>query len=135
MSAAAKCWSILRGGRWAEDSVRRAADSLRRKLPGGSRDLCDSWRVGREESAMDVERQKQEVDRNYDIFMRILGSILEEHRDQLALMRDGKIVGYFDTPREALLAAADRFPDGVFSIQEVTDEPIDLGFWSHVAVH
>ena len=26
-----------------------------------------------------------------------------------------------------------RFEDGIFSIQEVTDEPIDLGFWSHVA--
>lgn len=47
-------------------------------------------------------------------------------------MRDGQIIGFFATPREALRAAADRFPDGVFSIQEVTDEPIDLGFWSHV---
>ena len=84
---------------------------------------------------MDVERQRQEVDRNYDAFMRMLGSILEEHRDQLALMRDGRIVGYFETPREALVAAAELYPDGIFSIQEVTDEPIDLGFWSHVARH
>jgi hypothetical protein len=29
----------------------------------------------------------------------------------------------------------ETFADGVFSIQEVTDEPIDLGFWSHVASH
>jgi hypothetical protein len=81
---------------------------------------------------MDVARQKAEVDQNYDAFVRILGSLLGEHRDQLALMRDGVVVGYFDTPREALRAAAERFPDGIFSIQEVTDEPIDLGFWSHV---
>ena len=81
---------------------------------------------------MSVERQRQQVDRNYDAFTRILGSILLEHRDQLALMRDGSIVGYYDTPREALRAASELFPDGVFSIQEVTDEPIDLGFWSHV---
>ena len=81
---------------------------------------------------MDVERQRQQVDRNYDAFTRVLGSILEEHRDQLALMRDGRIVGYFKTPREALHAAHERFSDGIFSIQEVTDEPIDLGFWSHV---
>jgi hypothetical protein len=83
---------------------------------------------------MDVERQRQEVDRNYDAFMRMLGSILSEHRDQLALMRDGEIVGYFDTPRKALLAAHERFPDGIFSLQEVTDEPIDLGFWSHIGI-
>jgi hypothetical protein len=90
---------------------------------------------GLTEGCMDVARQNEEVDRNYDAFMRVLASILDEHRDQLALMRDGAIVGYFDTPREALIAATERFPDGIFSIQEVTDEPIDLGFWSHAAVH
>lgn len=81
---------------------------------------------------MNEARQRIEVDRNYDAFMRMLGSILSEHRDQLALMRDGRIVGYFDRPREALQAASELFADGIFSIQEVTDEPIDLGFWSHV---
>jgi hypothetical protein len=81
---------------------------------------------------MDVERQRQQVDWNYDVFMRMLGSLLADHRDQLALMRDGNIDGYFYTPREALRAASERFPDAIFSIQEVTDEPIDLGFWSHV---
>ena len=82
---------------------------------------------------MDAQLQKQQVDLNYDAFMRVLGSIIADHRDKLALMRDGKIVGYFSTPREALLAATEQFPDEIFSIQEVTDEPIDLGFWSHVA--
>jgi len=81
---------------------------------------------------VDVERRREEVDRNYDAFMRVLGSILDEHRDQLALMRDGEIVGYFDKPGDAYRAGLERFADGIFSIQEVTDEPIDLGFWSHV---
>ena len=81
---------------------------------------------------MTSQRQQQEVDRNYDAFMAILDSILAEHRDELALMRDGKIVGYFNTPRELLIAASERFPDGIFSVQEVTDEPLDLGVWSHV---
>jgi hypothetical protein len=62
----------------------------------------------------------------------VLGTILPHHRDQLALMRDGLIVGSFATPREALVAAAQQLPDGIFSIQEVTDEPLDLGFWSHI---
>ncbi|HEX8578383.1 MAG TPA: hypothetical protein VF655_02155 [Allosphingosinicella sp.] len=81
---------------------------------------------------MDADRQRQEVDLNYDAFVRVLGSILPEHQDQLALMRDRQIVGYFSTPREALRAAHERFPDGIFSVQEVTNEPLDLGFWSHV---
>ena len=79
---------------------------------------------------MTSQRQQHEVDRNYAAFMAMLDSILAEHRDELALMRDGKIVGYFATPREALEAASCRFSDGVFSIQEVTDEPIFLGVWS-----
>jgi hypothetical protein len=84
---------------------------------------------------MDHARQKLEVDRNYDQFMRMLGSLLAEHRDELALMREGRVVGFYQTPKEALHAATEMFPDGIFSIQEVTDEPIDLGFWSHVASH
>lgn len=84
---------------------------------------------------MDQARQKLEVDRNYDAFVRMLGTLLSDHRDQLALMRDGKVVGFYETPRRALEAAVEKFPDGIFSIQEVTDEPIDLGFWSHVSPH
>ena len=81
---------------------------------------------------MDAARQNAEVDRNYEAFEQMLPRILPLYRDQLALMRDRRIVGYFHTPREALRAASELFPDNIFSIQEVTDEPIDLGFWSHV---
>jgi len=84
---------------------------------------------------MDVVRQNREVDLNYDAFVRMLASLLPEHRDEFALMRDGKIVDFFVKPGEANRAGVERFSDGVFSIQEVTDEPIDLGFWSHVALH
>lgn len=84
---------------------------------------------------MDRERQKAEVDRNYDIFMRMLADLLLEHRDEYALMHDGRVVGFFEKPRELLETAEALFPDDVYSIQEVTDEPIDLGFWSHVAIH
>ena len=81
---------------------------------------------------MDRARQRAEVDRNYDAFVRVLAGILPQHRDQLALMREGRIVAYFDKPGEAYRSGLEKFPDGIFSIQEVTDEPIDLGFWSHV---
>lgn len=84
---------------------------------------------------MDASRQEIEVDRNYDAFVRILGTLLPDHRDQYALMRDGKIVGFFDKPGEANRAGIELFEDEIYSIQEVTDEPIDLGFWSHVELH
>lgn len=84
---------------------------------------------------MDVVRQREEVDRNYDAFVRVLGSILSDHRDKFALMRDGEIVGVFVAPGDAHRAGIAAYEDGIFSIQEITDEPIDLGFWSHVASH
>ena len=79
---------------------------------------------------MDAQLQNQQVDDNYDAFMLMLPMILSEHRDQLALMRDGEIVGYFGTPRSVLEAADLMFPDQIYSIQEVADEPLQLGCWS-----
>jgi hypothetical protein len=82
---------------------------------------------------MTHQQQRIEVDRNYDAFARTLGGIMQDHRDQFALMRDGAIVAYFDKPGDAYREGMSRYDDMVFSIQEVTDEPIDLGFWSHAA--
>lgn len=79
--------------------------------------------------------QQRQVDENYDAFRRVLGKLLPAHRDRYALMRDRQVIEIFDTPAEALRAGVDCFVDDLFSIQEVTDEPIDLGFWSHAAVH
>ena len=80
-----------------------------------------------------MTQQRREVDQNYDAFVRALGAIMPGHRDQYALMRDGDIVAYFDKPGDAYREGVSRYADAVFSIQEVTDQPIDLGFWSHAA--
>ena len=82
---------------------------------------------------MDVVRQGRDVDRNYDVFVQLLPSLLPEHRDEFALMRNGKIVDFFTKSGDANRAGVEAFSNGIFSIQEVTDEPIDLGFWSHIA--
>ena len=84
---------------------------------------------------MDAVRQREEIDRNYDASMPMLESLVPEHRDEHALMRDGGIVAFFAKPGEANREGVEKFVDGIFSIQEVTDEPIDLGLWSHVALH
>lgn len=77
--------------------------------------------------------QRHQVDINYDAFQRMLGTIIGEHRGQYALMRDRQIVDYFARPGDAYDEGKARFDDGYFSIQEVTDEPIHLGFWSLAA--
>jgi hypothetical protein len=82
---------------------------------------------------MTTAQQAREVDENYDFFQRHLNDYLAGHRGEYALLKNRTLVGFFAQPVEALDAALGQFADGVFSIQEVTDEPIDLGFFSHVA--
>jgi hypothetical protein len=79
-----------------------------------------------EHSAFDTE-----VDHNFDAFEAMLGSILPVHRGEFALMKLREVISYFPNEAAALAAGRARFPDGVFSVQEVTDRPVDLGFFSH----
>ncbi|WP_299321537.1 hypothetical protein [Parasphingopyxis sp.] len=75
--------------------------------------------------------QEREVDQNYDFFQRNLSKFIDDHRGEFALLKSCEIIEFFATPGEAYRNAKAKFADGVFSIQEVTDEPIDLGFFSH----
>jgi hypothetical protein len=75
--------------------------------------------------------RQEEVDRNYDAFMKMLPELLTQHRGQHALMKDGKVLGFYSTPQDASSAAETFIPDGLYSIQHVTDAPVDLGYFSH----
>jgi hypothetical protein len=80
----------------------------------------------------DPDKLQEEVDRNYAAFMKGLPSLLPAHRGKFALMRQGKIVEFFDTARDAHVAGRELFKeDGLYSVQEVTETPVDLGFFSH----
>lgn len=78
--------------------------------------------------------KQDEVDRNFAFFQKELGSILPQHRGKYALLRHERITGFYDTAQDAQTAGAQLYPDGMFSLQQVTDEVGDLGFYSH-AVH
>ena len=80
---------------------------------------------------MDDERLKQEIDGNYDYLQRRLALLLPEHEGKYALLKTCKVEGYFDLPGQAYRQGLERFPDGIFSIQKITGEPLDLGFFSY----
>lgn len=71
-----------------------------------------------------------EVDRNYDFFQRNLGVFLSSHRGEYALLKDRQLVDFFSGPGEAYRAGLARFPDEIFSIQEVSEDPVQLGHMS-----
>jgi hypothetical protein len=72
-----------------------------------------------------------EVDRNFDALITMLANLLPHHRGEFALMRAGEVQGYFPNESSALKSGRHQFEDGIFSVQEITDRPADLGFFSH----
>lgn len=74
---------------------------------------------------------QDQVEKNYEAFTKQLPSLLATHRGKFALMRNGKIAQFFDTARDAHVAGQALFADGLFSIQEVSDGSVDLGYYSY----
>ncbi len=72
-----------------------------------------------------------QVVENHKALLARLPEYLNDHRGEYALLRDREIAGLFATELEALEVGEQRFPDDRFSIQEITDRRIDLGFFSH----
>ena len=78
-----------------------------------------------------AESQQQQVDRNYEAFMKVLPNLIKSDTGRTALMRDGEVIMCFDTERDAIEAGRRFFEDRRFSIQKVRSRPVDLGYFSH----
>jgi hypothetical protein len=71
---------------------------------------------------------------NYAAFRRVLPNIIDSHRGRYALMCDGNVEGFYQTYQDACLAG-DKYLESKgkkYSVQEVTNRKVDLGFYSHV---
>ena len=78
------------------------------------------------------ELHEQQIQRNYEAFVAQLPHLVVTHRGKFALMHDGEIIEFFDTARDAYVAGQKLFPDDqLFSVQEIVETPIDLGYFSH----
>ncbi len=83
-----------------------------------------------------MSKQQEQVDRNYNVFVKQLPELMQSHGGKFALMRDGEIVAFFDTARDAYVAGQELYKqDSYFSVQEVVQGPIELGFYSHAVFH
>ena len=78
--------------------------------------------------------QQREVDRNYEAFEGMLSELLKTDAGRTALMRDGKVIACFDTDRDAVEAGRAMFADRRFSMQEIDDCSVDLGWFSRFGV-
>ena len=83
---------------------------------------------------MGKEKLSNQVTDNYEEFKKLLPSIINMHRNKFALMRDGEVKNYYITLEDAVSTAHVFYPDERYSIQKVSNEVVDLGFFSR-AVH
>jgi hypothetical protein len=81
---------------------------------------------------MDVDLNT-EIDRNLFAFLPRLPELLPDHEGSFALLRHQRIQSIHEKLSDALKAADTKFADGLYSIQQITDQPIDLGFFSHAS--
>lgn len=73
---------------------------------------------------------KSEIEANYDFFQRNLGKFLKTHRGQFALLHNRRVEGYFARPSDAYRRGLALYSDGNFSIQEVDEQPAEMGLIS-----
>ncbi|MGQ0527583.1 MAG: hypothetical protein ACT4OY_06090 [Alphaproteobacteria bacterium] len=80
-----------------------------------------------------IEKQ-QEIDQNYEAFLEILPSLMKTQAGKFVIMRHKKTVEFFDTARDAMIYASNEYKDDLFSVQEVTDKVVDLGWISYAPI-
>ena len=75
-----------------------------------------------------------ELEQNFEAFQKLLPELIGPHAGKFVLMRNREQVQVFDSAADALKYAKAQFEDGMYSVQQVTDHVVDLGYFSH-AVH
>ena len=82
----------------------------------------------------ELQAIQAEVDKNFVAFKTLLPELSKEHSGKYALMRHEDIVQIFDSPGDAAIFAEEKYHDELYSIQQITDQLADLGYFSH-ALH
>ena len=82
-------------------------------------------------SRVDRNAKCEEIEKNYQFFKRILPQIKTDHIDEFVLIRHQKIIAFYPTIIEAQIDAVRKYPDNLFSVQEVRNKPVELGFFRY----
>jgi hypothetical protein len=61
----------------------------------------------------------------------MLPDLLQKAPGKYALLHAQKVVDLYDTSIRAVIAGMERFGEGGYSVQEVSNQPDNLGFYSY----
>ena len=84
--------------------------------------------------AIQLEEARREATRNFEVFLEKLPKLLETDRGKWTLLHQAELIAIFDTYEEAGQAAGELYPNDVYSMQEITDQIVDLGWYSRAPV-
>jgi hypothetical protein len=82
-----------------------------------------------------TDTRKEAIAKNYEAFRKELPELMKTHAGKFAVLRHEKIAQFFDTAADAVIFAQASYPDGLYSVQAVSESVVDLGFFSQHAVH
>ena len=77
------------------------------------------------------EEKLAEINKNFEAFQKLLPSIGQTYLGKFAVLRKKEIIDCFDSMSDAAKYAEARYEDGLYSIQQVNNRIIDLGYFSH----
>jgi len=72
-----------------------------------------------------------EIERNLFAFLPLLPRLLPDNEGSFAVLRQQKIQSIHKKLSDALKTAQAEFSDGLYSIQRITDKPVELGMFSN----
>ena len=76
--------------------------------------------------------REREINQNYEAFVEKLPDLLAQHRGKFALMRHREVIGIYSTAEDVVQTGSLLYKDDLFSVQRITDVPVDMGYYSHV---
>ena len=70
--------------------------------------------------------REREITQNYEAFLKKLPGLLAHHRGKFALMRHREVIGIYSILGDAVREGIRRYENVPFSVQEITDELVEL---------
>ena len=74
---------------------------------------------------------ESEVDLNFDAFCSMLPDLLQKAPGKYALLHQKKLIDLYDSSIAAFVEGARKFGEQRYSVQEVTQQSDNLGFYSY----
>ena len=91
-------------------------------------------KIASKSDKVDQKKLRRQIENNYKAFTANLNEYVNVYANRYALMRDGKIIEFFNSYEDAWKTGNILYKDSLFSVQKVTKTPVDLGFYSR-ALH